>query len=330
MRRVRFLSAAVVMAALLLSSVSATHPQTADERCKYFAETGHYVCDEFLEFHETRGGLEIFGYPLTEAFDDPTRGLRVQYFQRARMELHPYNQEPYRVQAGLLVDELGYRFPPTGSERIPPFNSALQHYFPETGHVVSYAFLNYFRKKGGVDIFGYPRSEFLYEDGYIVQYFQRARMEWHPEDPSGPRMRLTNLGEIHIERFGVPGNYDEPRPQRARYGDTSTTTPEAAVTTLHASASVRHIIAGRDGSQTVFVYATDQQQQPVEAATVGMVIHYPSGNQRYDFEPTDANGFTSHTFGTQSAPPGRKVVIDVTVSYDGLTTTTQTFFLPWW
>jgi len=329
MRRARFLSATIVMAALLLSSVSATHPQTADDGCEYFAETGHYVCDEFLEFHETRGGLETFGYPLTEAFDDPTLGLRVQYFQRARMELHPYNQEPYRVQLGLLVDELGYRFPPARSGRIPPFNSALQHHFPETGHVISYAFLDYFREKGGLDIFGYPRSEFQYEDGYVVQYFQRARMEWHPEALSGPRMRLTNLGEIYIERFGIPGNYDDPRPQPARYAD-SATNPGSAITTLRASASVRHIITGRDGSQTVFVYATDQQEQAVEAATVSMVIHYPSGDRRYDFEPTDANGFTSHTFETQAAPPGRRVVIDVTVSYGDLTSTTQIFFLPWW
>ncbi|GAF71509.1 unnamed protein product, partial [marine sediment metagenome] len=137
MRKARFLLVAAMMAVVLLGGVSATHAQTPTGNCRYFAETGHYVCNEFLEFYETWGEAEIFGYPLTEAFDDSRLGLRVQYFQRARMEWHPDNPEPYKVLPGLLVDELGYhtRFPPATPEQIPAFNSVLYHYFPETEHV---------------------------------------------------------------------------------------------------------------------------------------------------------------------------------------------------
>ena len=96
MREGRSLLVATILAAIALTSrLSAARSQPTNENCAYFAETDHYVCDEFLEFFETRGGLGIFGYPLTEAFDDPARGLRVQYFQRVRMELHPYNPKPY-------------------------------------------------------------------------------------------------------------------------------------------------------------------------------------------------------------------------------------------
>jgi hypothetical protein len=329
MKRAQSFATVIVMAALLLVGVSATHAQPPDDNCEYFAQTGHYVCDPFLQFHEARGGLDIFGYPLTEAFEDPARGLRVQYFQRARMEWHPQNPEPYTVQLGLLIDELGYRFPAAGPGQIRS-NGAFHHYFAETGHVVSYAFLDYFREKGGLDIFGYPRSEFLSEDGYRVQYFQRARMEWHPEDSSGPRMRLTNVGEIYLERFGLPGDYDDPLPPPSRPGDTEAATLESTVTALEVSASVRHIITGRTGEQTVFVYATDQRQGSVEGVAVSMVVHYRSGDQRYEFEPTDASGFTGHSFDILPAPPGRKVVVDVTATYGGLTSHTQTFFLPWW
>jgi len=325
------------MAAALASSISATRPPSSDGRCLYFADTEHYVCDEFLEFFETRGGLEIFGYPLTETCDDPRFGLRVQYFQRARMELHPHNPEPYKVLLGLLVDELGYHFPRARSEQIPPSNTALHHYFPETGHSVSYEFLRYFREKGGLDIFGYPRSEFMYEDGRIVQYFQRVRMEWYPEDSTGPQMRLANLGEICVERFGVPDGCDKPLPPPSRHDDRAPIeTPEPKVTKLHVTASVRNVITGREGSQAVFVYVIDQQQHPVHGAAVKMVVHYQSGDQYYEFEPTNASGFTNFSFDILPAPPGRKVVIDVTVTYyDDLvsttsTGTTQTFFLPWW
>ncbi|MFQ6101071.1 MAG: LGFP repeat-containing protein [Anaerolineae bacterium] len=330
MRNVRSLPIVAMVAALLLGGVTATHPQTPAGNCRYFAETGHYVCDEFLEFFETRGELEIFGYPLTEAFDDPARGLRVQYFQRARMEWHPYNPEPYRVQLGLLVDELGHRFPRASPEQIPIFNNSLYHYFPETGHVVSYAFLGYFRERGGLDIFGYPRSEFMLENGYIVQYFQRARMEWHPEEPAGSQMRLTNLGELYIERFGIPGDYDEPLPPPSISGDPSIARPTVTPLRISISASVRYVIIGREGTQTVFVYVTDQWQQPVQGAAVKMVIHYPSGDQWYEFRPTNASGFTRYGFDLLPSPPGRRVVIDVTVTYGGLTATTQAFFIPWW
>jgi len=303
-------------------------PQPPGENCHYFNETGHWVCDEFLEFYNTRGGVEIFGFPLTKAFDDPASGLKVQYFQRARMEWHPYNPDPYKVLLGLLVDDLGYnKFPPASPEQMPAFDNVFHHYFPETRHVVSYAFLDYFREKGGLDIFGYPRSEFMYKDGYIVQYFQRARMEWHPEDTSGSQMHLTNLGETYIERIGVPGEYLVP--ERLSPSEDQSPGPYQLVTKLNVSASVRYAITGRSGVQTVFVYVNDQQHNSLKGAEVKMVVHYQSGDQRYNFEPTNENGFTKCGFDILSSPPGQKVVIDVIVTYQDLTSTTQTFFLSW-
>jgi len=152
-------------------------------------------------------------------------------------------------------------------------------------------------------------------------------MEWHPEVISGPQMRLTNLGETYIERFGVPEGSGGPLGGPGAPGEV---TSESAVTTLYASASVRYVITGRQGVQTVFVYVNNQQQQPVEGAAVKMMVHYQSGDQRYEFEPTNASGFTQRCFDILPAPPGQKVVIDVTVTYGNVTTTTQTFFLPWW
>ena len=336
MKRTRSLLVVIMMVAILVGNVSATYPranpaQDLQDDCRYFPETDKYVCNEFLDFFDTRGGVEIFGFPITEMFDDPQFGLRMQYFQRARMEWHPYNDAPYKVQLGLLVDELGYHFPPATEEQIPSRNSALHHYFLETEHVVSYAFLDYFRDHGGVDIFGYPRSEFMYEDGYIVQYFQRARMEWHPEILSGSQMRLTNLGEVYVERFDVLD--DENYPKNIIVLPINVTPPPSVpkVTKLNISASVRYIITGQQGAQTVFVYVNDQQQQPVEGAAVKMVVNYQSGDQQhYEFAPTNESGFTRQSFDILQSSPGQRVVIDVIVAYEDMTATTQTFFLPWW
>lgn len=316
---------AVLGIALVLSSLYAVPPQVAGDNCRYFTETGHYVCGEFLQFFETRGGTDLFGPPISEAFEDPTRGLRVQYFRRARLEWHPYNPDPYKVQLGLLVDELGYIYPPARPEQIPPLNSAMHRYFPETGHVVSFAFLEYYSKYG-VDIFGYPRSEFMYEGGRIVQYFQRACMEWHPEDAASP-IHLTDLGQLYLERFPISEQYTQPQPPPAT-GDLGSSA--VTVTRLLVSASVRFVTTGRTGTQTVFVYVSDQQQKPVQNAFVRMIVHYPSGDQIYDFPPTNATGFTRFSFDIPPSPPGQKVIIDVLVAYGNLIGSTQTFFRPWW
>lgn len=336
-KQVRFPFLIVVITALVLGSMYSTYPSKAapstplEEDCRYFEQTGHYVCGEFLRFFEEHGGLKIFGYPLTEEFNDPTHGnLRVQYFQTSRMELHPENPKPYRVLLGLLVDELGYKFPPASPEQIPAFNSSRHHYFPETQHVVSYAFLDYFRSHGGIDIFGYPRSEFMYEDGYLVQYFQRARMEWRPENPPDSQISLTNLGEQYIERFGLPGPYDDPKPPPPGPDDDSRTTPQAPVTRLNVTASVRYAITGRSGKQTVFVYVSDQRQEPVQGAAVEMTANYQSGARYYECGPTNTTGFTRCSFEIVRSPVGKRVVIDVTATHGGLTGTTQTSFTPWW
>ncbi len=339
MRSARSILTVGLAAVLLAAGVAATNPQTAERDCVYFSETGHWVCGEFLEFFDARGGLEIFGYPLTEAFDDPARGLYVQYFQRVRMEWHPGNRAPYRVQLGLLVDELGYEFPPVQPEQAPSSNGPLHHYFPETQHVVSYAFLDYFREHGGLDIFGYPRSEFIYEGGRIVQYFQRARLVWYPENSVGSQMRLSNLGELYIEKFGLPGPYDDPVPPSAIPGgsvsDTSFFGQEGAssgsvVTRLEISASVRFAATGREGTQTVFVYVNDQQRRPVKGASVTAMVRYPSRRQYIALGTTGETGFTSGSFEILPTLPGKRVVIDVMATYQGMEGTTQTFFLPWW
>ena len=64
-------------------------------------------------------------------------------------------------------------------------------YFEQTGHYVPGTFFNYWYTQGGLAQFGYPLSEMFaerLEDGniYQVQYFERARFEYHPEhaDPN--------------------------------------------------------------------------------------------------------------------------------------------------
>jgi len=84
---------------------------------------------------------------------------------------------------------------PRITDPVAPKPGAL--YFWETGHNVSGLFLTYFERNGGLARFGYPRTEEITEDGRTVQYFQRARLEHHPEHAGTPyEVQLTLLGDL--------------------------------------------------------------------------------------------------------------------------------------
>jgi len=302
--------------------------QQDGERFRYFEETGHYVRGVFLDFFESRGGLRIFGYPITEPFVD--QGFLVQYFQNARMEWHPNNPDPYKVQLGLLGDELRYQQPFVPR---PQFSSRRRVYFPETGHTVAYAFLDYFNANGGIDIFGYPISEMYFEDGTIVQYFQRLKMEWHPQDNVNP-VQIGNLGELYVSvyRSRMP---QEAFTRRSPI-PTADTTPEPIqtprVTALRAVVSLRYSVMGQQGDQTVSVLVTDNTGAALPEAQVDIRFISPSGatlGSRTGLR-TDGRGFVRAEIPVTGGRTGEQVVVQADVRYSNLTTNAQNIFLLWW
>ncbi len=327
----------IIMAGLVVIFV-AVHPARAQTPAvRYFPETGHNVRGEFLRFFETRGGVELFGYPLTEEFVED--GVQVQYFEKFRLEWHPENPKPYRVQLGLLGELLRPRDPPIVASEIPPADHPQRRYYPETGHTVSFVFLTYFDEHGGLDIFGYPITEFVVENGLIVQYFQRTCLEWHEDDPFA-QIQLAPLGKVYLEKMGLDPSLLEsaqiqsapdPTPLETSDQPVPVTSSRREVTELNATASVQYAITGgQSDDQTVHVYVTDQAGQGVEGAEVNVIVRYPTEDRHFLPLYTDAEGHAAHTFSTGAPLPGYIVIIDVTVSYGERVVTTQTSFLPWW
>lgn len=92
-------------------------------RCIFFAQTQQQVCGAILAYWKSHGlnidgkaqvteaeSLALFGLPLsplqTETMADGKQ-YQVQWFERARFELHPENAAPYDVLLGLLGNEVG-------------------------------------------------------------------------------------------------------------------------------------------------------------------------------------------------------------------------------
>jgi hypothetical protein len=80
---------------------------------------------------------------------------------------------------------------------LPTFAAApTARYYPQTGHWVSGDFLTFFDGHGGLDLFGYPRTETMFADGRLVQYFQRARFESWPENSPPYDVQLMLIGDV--------------------------------------------------------------------------------------------------------------------------------------
>lgn len=333
-KRAAWIAAVCVVFALGLVPLCSTSAQ--QRRARYFEETGHNVYGDFLEFYEKHGGLAIFGYPLTGEFT--VDGRQVQYFQRARMELHPESPEPYNVQLGLLGDELGYRQPPILESDIPPPGHPDKRYFAETGHTVTFTFLEFFESSGGLDIFGYPISEWGFEpDGRIVQYFQRAKMEWYPENPAGQRVQLGMLGTIYVQQ-NVDSRYTgrEDPLILSRTLPPTPLTPEqtsipADVMAITVRASLKHPIIGLYGAQTAYVYVFDQSSYGVPGTSVEMQVQYADGRSEViPLAGTNANGYSQIEFSVEDLTPGQVVLVNLSARYGDLTANASAAFLPWW
>jgi hypothetical protein len=215
------------------------NPPAPSPTAQFFPLTGHSVQGAFLTFYHQNGGLTVFGYPRTEAFQQA--GWTVQWFQRARFELHPENAgTPYIVELSLLGSDLtaGRTFVKSAPPKPPathtpsasptatpsstpsvtpspaatpaptlstaPIVTATSIYFPQTGYSVSLGFMQFYKANGGLTVFGYPISNELPEleaDGTIrtVQYFQRARFEYHAELAGTPyEVELGLLGDQYL------------------------------------------------------------------------------------------------------------------------------------
>jgi N-acetyl-anhydromuramyl-L-alanine amidase AmpD len=173
----------------------------------YFPQTGHNLGAAFRDYWNAYGGLAQFGYPRTEEFPEQSRDdgkvYTVQYFERARFEYHPENAgSPYVVLLGLLGRDFHAPDPPAAP--LPG-----QSYFPQTGHNLGGVFRDYWNTHGGLFVSGYPISEAFTEvnpsDGrtYTVQYFERARYEYHPEYAGTPYVVLLGLlGDWVLQQRG--------------------------------------------------------------------------------------------------------------------------------
>jgi hypothetical protein len=301
---------------LLGTSWGSVYAQTPEN--KYFTETGHNVNGDFLKFYNSNPNATfLYGYPITEEFTSKD-GKKAQYFQRARFEYRSDLPEGQRVQ----VTPLGsLTYVSTGPLNVAANTFACRTY-SETGYAVCFAFLEFFDQYGSTTQFGYPISPFEYHENKIVQYFEKARLEWQPWKPEGQRVVVSDLGRVYFDKLGEDIGLIPP----VKALDN---TPQT-ISKLQIRAFVWKAVTLATDSQLIFVIVQDQNQQPVANASCTSVVHWPDKRHESFTLTTNTNGVGMIPLSFASQPYGSLIYTDVSCVYGGLTGNTTTSFRIWY
>ncbi|MCS7259314.1 MAG: hypothetical protein NZ765_00825 [Anaerolineae bacterium] len=136
----------------------------------------------------------------------------MQYFEYARLEDHPDNPEGPVVKLSMLGERLGRRHPPLDARVVPPSRTSLVRYYPETGHSLSGAFLEFFDRYGGLRRFGFPINEPMLVDGELVQDFQHIRLIWHTRAIEDHHVTMEKSGYVYFIAQGLDARWLQPQP----------------------------------------------------------------------------------------------------------------------
>lgn len=285
---------------------------------EYFKDTGHFVSGDFLTYYRSVSNAnQLFGYPITEAF--LKNGHLVQYFQRARFELHAELPAGQRVK----LTPIGKEMYVPGGERLDIFNPFACRYFTQTGFSVCYAFLDFFKANGGVERFGNPISSFEYHNDLIVQYFDNARFEWKPWLPEGQRVSVADLGRPYFDKQKEDINLLKPV-------DPGSKSNGGTLIQLQVRAFVWKAVTLASDQQLVYIIVQDQTLQPVSGAQGTATIRWADGTSGILTFTTNSSGvgIVPLTFANQ--PYGKMVNIEISATKDGLNATTTTSFRIWY
>ncbi len=234
-----FALAVIILTPLMVLQPSVASAQDSEglRAPVYHETTGFWVQGPFREYWETHGGLFIFGYPITRVFLHED-GYYKQYFERAIFE---YHDEFAGTEYEVLLQRLGAirTEDRTGEAPFLPLAEGQSdencNFYPETSHRLCFGFKNYWNEHGGLPNFGFPISEEFDErnqeppagDGEIhtVQYFERARFEYHPEFKGTPYETLLGLlGSEYLVENGAPEGATVPQPGEFAPADLATGT----------------------------------------------------------------------------------------------------------
>jgi hypothetical protein len=176
---------------------------------------------DIQQYWQANDGIHLFGLPIDNesAHRYIHEAYHIQNFERARIEYRFGQRKPYNFQLGLIGTEWLDRYKNELSPLLPSDEASLQGThascvaLPNAQYTVCGAFRTFYQSHGlqfdslaffthaeSLALFGLPLTPAMRwnRNGhmYIVQVFERARLEYHPENN---RDEIVMLGRINAE-----------------------------------------------------------------------------------------------------------------------------------
>lgn len=319
-----------LLAAMILSGcvfVSLNTPGDIESSATSEAATNtltYEIAEPFASYYAASGGRALFGEPISQAMAED--GTLVQYFRNVRLEWDPNAQ-------CVRLSRLGEKLWKTAI--VQPINETSQiegRYYSQPGLTVYKMFLPLYDAKGGPDFYGYPVSRLVVDtNGRYVQYFERVRFDWNPDDPKNA-VCLGPLGEValrgrkppiagEISTSATPGAQQTVAPASARVQ----TQTRATLTAV-----VKDEMTGMGGNQTVSLRLLDGEGRGVANVSIKVVVHDRKADREYFPPATDADGYTACIFPIGNSPSGYTILVDAIAVYQGCDVTARTSYTPWY
>jgi competence protein ComEC len=201
-----------------------------------------------------------------------------------------------------------------------------------SNHSTSEAFVKAVKPKYAViqvgkNNYGHPTSE-------VLNHLARNKVSIYRTDIDGTIVFRTDGKHMSVNK--KPWVYKpKSSPQTKVQQPNIVITPSAAkpatvpktTSSIQATATIDNAKPNQNEEVTVTVTVKDQNGTPVSGANVHLNLQYKSKDTVYE-GMTNANGVASLSFRIGRAAAGFTVNGDITVSYNGMTITTQTAFTP--
>ena len=260
------------------------------------SQSSYPIAPQFQAVYTSSGGTLIFGNPTGDF--SSAGALTVQPFEHALFEYHPLLEgTAYAVQLARLgadaADSQGLMntaaFQPVPASR----SDTTCTYFRVTGHQICGDFRDFWQTHGlemgdqgastreSIALFGYPLSEQYVDSatGLTVQYFERARLEYHPEFEGTAQSTIT-LGSLADTQPEQSSSASGPKRRRQSTPTPQPTTSPSPSPTSAATATASPTPTVKSTPSAPTTSAAISIQSLVDAAAPGATVIVPAGIYR--------------------------------------------------
>lgn len=279
-----FLSAFVI-SNCTVSTFDELFPKSSVQETRTAEKNHQYEVSEiFLEIHDSVNNPEvIFGKPISHAYTNPNNGSLSQYFENIRLE----TMTDGHGHISVAVSDLGSQLNDAVGKEMLIIDEKCTH-FGDNEIPICHEIRKFYEKNNGEVLFGEPVSHVFEQNARYYQYFTNVCLIW---EPLANVVTLAPLGDTYLSSR-------EP----LRYTITDSSYPELMIvekeqpSELNVLYSVEHPFISPHWEQTVTVFVTNEDGEPVENASISAWVILPNGHYEiYRPEETNRDGISSFT-----------------------------------